>query len=71
MKISKIWFPAFEGLFVCGEISNDDVAEIIAIRSTIFYDVYAGYSKTEQNKRKQIVDFVKSKGYEIVEIIEL
>lgn len=52
--ITVVGFSNFIDLIVLERISEEDVERIKAIKSTMFFDEYAGYSPAEQEKYQDI-----------------
>ena len=71
MTITKINFPCFEPIIVRGKIAQHAIETIKKIKSTMSYDEYAGYSKTEQQKRKNIENILTDHNYTIITVINI
>lgn len=52
--ITVVGFSNFINLIVLERISDEDVERINAIKSTMSFDEYAGYSPEEQDKYQDI-----------------
>ena len=52
--ITVVEFSTFIDLIVLEKVSEEDVERIKAIKGTMFFDEYSGYSPAEQEKYKAI-----------------